>query len=424
MNAAIAGNEGAGFSVRVALALVIVGVISFAAFLVLSAFASDLRSPEQGGTHVQSKSAIGFAGIMTLLQSEGRDVHVTRDPVERIGEVRGLVVFTPELGDAPPPIVFTLPRGPDRLLVLPKWRVERDTAKAGWVKRAGLAIPLAVRRSLGDLSASTSIGQQAGETDLVLTDAPNVEEPIGRIPAGRIKRLQTINDSGIESILVDQSGHTVLGRVNLAEDKQRFGPYLWILADPDLLNTQGVASSNTGEAGLRILHELAPDDAPITFDMTLHGVGRSRNLLKLMLVPPFLPAVLCLAFAAVLMGVHAAAGGGVKRRAGRELALGKSGLVENSALLISLAKRELGMGRRYAAVTRVVAAASAGVPAGLSEARQADMLEAVARASRTTDSFSVLTTETATATTPAAQLRAVQRLYHWRQELMRGRQRS
>jgi hypothetical protein len=416
-------GQGAGFSVRVALALVIVGVISFAAFLVLSAFASDLRSPEQGGTHAQSKSAIGFAGLVELLRSEGYVVRASRDPLDRIGEEQGLFVLTPGLGEEPPRNVLTQEHGPDRLLVLPKWRAAQDETHTGWVKRAGLALPYVVERSLGGIEGA-GIAQDKGEADLVLNDGPDAEYAMGRIEAGRIRRLQTISGGGIEAILVDGKGRTVLGRLNLAADKERFGPYLWILADPDLLNTQGVASPVTAAAAMRLMHALAPGDVPIAFDMTLHGLGRSRNLLKLMLVPPFLPAVLCLTFAAVLMGVHAAAGGGVKRRAGRELALGKSGLVENSALLIQLARRELGMGKRYAAVTRVVAVASAGVPAGLSEAKQTAMLDAVARASKATDSFTALATETAAASTPAAQLRAVQRLYHWRQELMRGRQRS
>jgi hypothetical protein len=424
MSATAANGEGADFSVRVALALVIVGVVSFAAFLVLSAFASDLRTPAQGGTHAQSKSAIGFAAIVALLQAEGQPVRTARDPLDRIGEARGLVVMTPGLGDAPPSIVATLQNGPDRLLVLPKWRVERDTDNPGWVKRSGVASPLTVKRSLDGIASSAGIVQQESEADVALVDAPNVEAPMGHIDAGRIKRLQTIDDSTIEPILVDGAGRTVLGRLNVAEDKERFGPYLWILSDPDLLNTQGLASPITAAAGLSIMHHIAPGDTHVAFDMTLHGLGRSRNLLKLMLAPPFLPAVLCLAFAALLMGVHAAAGGGVKRRAGRELALGKAGLVENSALLIALARRELGMGRRYAAVARITAAASAGIPSGLSESQQADMLDAASRASRTENSFTTLVAETAAATTPTAQLNAVQRLYHWRQELMRGRQRS
>ena len=52
------------------------------------------------------------------------------------------------------------------------------------------------------------------------------------------------------------------------------------------------------------------------------------------------------------MGVHATARFGPARPVGRAYALGKAGLLDNTAMLIRLARREPRMGRRYAALVR------------------------------------------------------------------------
>jgi len=84
------------FSPMVVLAMVLAGLFSFSAFLVLSAYAPDLRGGSDGGAHALSKSAVGFAGIVRLLRAEGDDVDISR----RLGADRdpawSLLVLTPD----------------------------------------------------------------------------------------------------------------------------------------------------------------------------------------------------------------------------------------------------------------------------------------------------------------------------------------
>lgn len=473
--------EGAAFARNIVLAMVIVGVLAFAAFLVLSAFANDLRKPDASGEHAQSKGAVGFAGLVALLRAEGRPVHLHRGKLSELGDQQTLLVLTPPPGkETDPDHLFDT--FSDTLVVLPKWRTAPDDKGEGWVKRAGVADPENVAKALS--AFGVAIKAQSRDAGGFVTLKPADASPFDfkTRPNLPIRQLQTISGDDVLPVIVDEGGAIVVGRIRWPdneeygdeedgeyvedapqeltpmeraqadadaaeteasadasetpgettadetapdEDAYYEGRNVYILADPDLLNTQGIADLRVAEAGVDIVHLLAPaDDAPITFDLTLHGIERSRNLLRLMLIPPFLPATLCVVFAGVLMGVHAAAGGGVRRKSGRDLALGSATLVENSALLIAQARRERGMGKRYAVMMRAVAAKWAGVPPGLNEQQQTKMLDAISGAARQDANYTQLAEAASTAKTPSALLQAVRRLHKWKQELVRDRRGS
>lgn len=405
------------FSLQIMLGLVVVGVVSFAAFIVLSAFADDLRDPDENGEHAQSKSAIGFAGIVELLQQEGRIVRMSRGPLSQGGQIDELAVMTPPLdGEVDWERIYDAPS--DVLIVLPKWRVFPDPANPQWVRLNDLAGAARVERTIQQIDETAKVVRFAGvkNVPLVIGDRPDAS-----LQSGPIKSLQVIEGDSILPIILDVEGRAVLGRVDFSEDEDP-GYNIFILAEPDLLNTQGIASLTTARVGMRVFEIVAPNGTGIAFDMTLHGLERSRNFLRLMFVPPFLPAVLCLAFAAGLMAVNALAGN-VKIKQGREIALGKTTLVENTALLVSLAGRDRRMGKRYVAMTRQLAANAAGAPHGSTEKQQTAMLDAVALNMKSEASFSHMAREATEASTPSALLRAINRLYRWRQEIGREHRR-
>jgi hypothetical protein len=416
MSGKASSRQGA-FSLQVMLGLVVVGIVSFAAFIVLSAFADDLRRPEESGEHAQSKSAVGFAGIVQLLQQNGRTVRMARGPISQGGEFDELAVMTPPLGGVVDwERVYDTPG--DVLIVLPKWRVFPDRNNPLWVMQDGLAPASRIEQTLEQIDPTVKVVRFAGVKDVPLEVG---DRPDSSLQSGPIDSLQVIEGENILPIILDVEGRAVLGRVNFSEDDDP-GYNIFILAEPDLLNTQGIASLTTARVGMRVFEIVAPDGMGVAFDMTLHGLERSRNFLRLMFVPPFLPAILCLAFAAALMAVNAIAGN-VKIRQGREIALGKATLVENSALLVSLAGRDPKMGRRYAAMTRQLAATAAGAPHGSTEKQQTAMLDAVALNMKSDASFSQMARDAAEASTPSALLRAIIRLYRWRQEIGREHRR-
>ena len=105
------------FSPRVVLALVLVGVVSFAGLAVLSAYAPDLRAESEAGGNALSGSAVGFKGAVILLQARGVPTVVARTQPSREAAARSLVVLTPSWLDSenswispstPPPL--RLPR--------------------------------------------------------------------------------------------------------------------------------------------------------------------------------------------------------------------------------------------------------------------------------------------------------------------------
>jgi hypothetical protein len=441
------GQDSSGsFSVKVIIGLLAVGVLSFAAFIVLSAFADDLRKPEDGGPHAESKSAVGYEALVSLLQGEGMRVRVSRGALREQRGYNQLTVLSPQVGTQFPTATLYATSG-DVLIILPKWDAWPDWDHPGWVMSPGLANPVYSEKLLDAYRINMAIGHAPGAANMVLKREGGVGTDVS---AGRIERLQTVSSGDIQPILTDGGGHTVLGRLlgpfrfgyyapppvpfSPDDDEPAIEPIpelppfetgsegrtIFIMAEPDLLNTRGLHSLETAKAAVNLFRTIGAENREIVFDMTLHGMERSRNFMKLMLEPPFLPAVLCMAFAAVLMMLNSIAGR-LRARSGREIALGKETLVENSALLVSLAGRDVHMGKRYAAMTRALAALAAGVPARAPEAQQVTMLDAASRAGEDKTKYSQLADEVTKAATTTNMLKAANRLFRWRQEIGRER---
>jgi hypothetical protein len=143
------------------LGLVVVGVVSFAAFIVLSAFADDLRSPEVGGEHALSKSAAGFAGMVQLLQQNGRIVRTSRGSFSESGVHDELAVMTPPLdGVVDWERIYDAPS--DVLIILPKWRIYRDPANPQWVMSEGPAGAARIEKTLEEIDQTVKVVRFAG----------------------------------------------------------------------------------------------------------------------------------------------------------------------------------------------------------------------------------------------------------------------
>jgi hypothetical protein len=91
---------------------------------------------------------------------------------------------------------------------------------------------------------------------------------------------------------------------------------------------------------------------PITFDLTLDGLGNSKNLLTLAFTPPFLAATLCLILAALVVGWRGLRRFGPPLAATPVFAFGKRQLAVNGAALIQRSRRLHLLGAPYAAILR------------------------------------------------------------------------
>ena len=379
---------------RVLPALIAASVAAFAAFLLLSAFGDDWRSGADGGAHALSVAGTGFRAVAALdaaaRGAPGTPGSVSRDL--RTSARASFLVLTPNAGTSPAAVKSLLAArgGRPTLIVLGKWLTQPIAEHRGWV-RAVIGTPGTAALPLGDLLKSAAVAQRAAKRGEVLRF-------VGRgFEVASPATVQTIAGKGLMPLLVTGSGAVVLGR--LPGDAPVF-----VLADPDLIDNAGVRTLAGARAAIGLLDQL-PRQHAVTFDVTLNGFERSRNLLRLAFTPPFLPATLCLALAAGLAALHALARFGSVEPPARALAWGSAALVDNAADLVRQARREPEIARRYADQMR-----EAAVPRGLGEAAR-DTFLAHAPSGR---DWPRLALAAGDATTPAEALAAARALHAWR----------
>lgn len=411
MSDAAASARPAAFSPRVMLAVLLTGVISFSAFAVLSVYAPDLRAGSDGGAHALSKSAVGFAGAVALLKAQDVPVVVSRAPADTPGDGRSILVLTPTTANKAQDLA-AFGKGQRVLVVLPKWTTAPEPVRLGWVRKAGLESPDQVAALLQTLEPSTKVERRPGAAAVPIVGQADVFGLRTPFPAASVDRLQTLSGAGWQPLMVDDQGRMVLARA-------RDGTF--VLADPDLLNTQGLRQIGNARVGLATLNLVRRGEDAVVFNVALNGFQRPRDVVRLMFDPPLLAATLCAVAAALLLGLHALARFGPAAGEGRAFALGKRALVDNSAGLVRMARKEHELAPAYARLTadltaRAVGADRSGTPASL-----AVRLSLLARLRRPVDDFDDLGAAAASAKTRGDLLAVARRLYDWRREMTRER---
>jgi hypothetical protein len=397
----------------VAITLVVASAFSLLAFLVLSAYAPDLQLESDGGAHALSNSAVGFAGLVRLLGYDQVPVVIDRGLLARDREGGSLVIITPAVFGDPSQVAAIAPGRP-RLIILPKWLTAPDPLIPGWVRKVipidGKAI---IDNSLKTISPDATITRRNGTSPVVLSvvpDGPDFDLP-HRI--GAIDSLQVISGKNWVPLIEDAKGGAILARLR--------GTSTYVLSDPDLMNTHGLADLATARAAVGILQGLRRNDAAVLFDVTLNGFGKSPSILRAAFAPPFLGATICAIVAAALMAFHAMTRFGAPLRALEAFRSGKEALVDNCAQLIRMMRRESHMALRYAVTTRNMTARALGIPRGLNSGEIDALLDRLSRASKDTPGLRQLFDEAARAKTTADMMDIAGKLYSWRRGLTHER---
>lgn len=400
---------GGVFSPVTTLVVILVGIVALAGLGVLSAYGPELRSGDDGGGHALSRASTGYGALPVLLRGLGKPVVMSRgvltDPA-----YESLLVLTPT-PDTRAEMVEDLLHEGATLIVLPKWGSIPDPDHPGWVRTLGVLPPEAALSPLPDpLREGSQLSADAG-VRAVAFRRPNgaaIGAPV------LIENLRTLSGPDWIPVLVDDEGNPVLAR---RRQQQR----VYVLADPDLINTQGLKSLGGARTAVSLMELLAPG-SPVVFDLTLHGLQRTRNLLRLLIEPPLLGMTLALLGLAALAGLQATVRFGPARTPARVIALGKRGLADNTAGLIRLARREHRMAAPYALLMRAAVARAIGAPRSLGEAELDAFLDRVGRIAGSTDAYTTLASRASTARTPGDLMRIAADLYRWKQELTRARQ--
>ena len=352
------------FNARTMLLITAIGALAFIAMLVLGAYAPDLRSGRNGGSHALSNGATGFSGIVKLVQETGRNPLIVRSDPDLQSE--DLTVISPEHGWTDLSEVLGRRGARATLLVLPKWDAAPDKQRPGWVRVSGLLPAADPARTLYPATPFT-IAREKTHGEPLRTLAAGAPDELQFLAPSV---LQTVGSKDIEPLIVNARGAIVLGKLKRGQ--------FYILADPDLLNNHGMGDERQARAALALLDFLNSTGATaIRFDVTTNGLGRSRSPLKLAFDAPFLAVTLTIFAAMLLAGWQALVRFGPVRRPERAIAFGKAALVDNSAALIRKAGREAHLGGRYVDVARDRAVALFRLPPSLDSQTLESRLEAL-----------------------------------------------
>ncbi len=390
------------FNVRLVIGLVAAGILAFVAFLVLSTYAGDFRAGRDGRTHALSISAVGFKGLVDLVGYAGGTARFVRSEGDLDTEDLLVIVLEPDADADKVAGLLEARTAKPTLIILPKWVTAADPAHPGWVKRVaafssvpeGLANVAKIEVKIVDVPKRT-IARGADLLDGVQAAAP--------------AKSQIISGEDVVPLIQLPRGGALLARIG--------GRPLFVLAEPDLMSNYGLKDARTARAALEILDALNSTGAQgIAFDLTLNGFGRKPDALCLAFEPPFVALTIALFAAALLAVWHGAIRFGPMIEDARAIAFGKAALVENSAGLIRMARRETSAGPAYADLVRDEAARVAAAPASLQDEALEAYLDRISPAGFPT--FTALAAAVRAAQDRLTLAAAARDLFLWKKELV------
>ena len=347
-----AGRNRAAFGKRGTLALVLFAVLAFVGFLYLVGQGGLAGNADNGQAHAASKGLNGFAGLTRLLEADGTRVIRSRD--RSALDSQGLLVLTPppemdaeELGDI---VARRRTIGPT-MIIAPKWRampVRKRGTKPGWVVLVGpvgeSSLQLDgrdVRFSQDKIESGHALWQGLSREGILSSDRA-VSSVEAEDADGFLAPIVTDAKEHVLAAYLADDGSFLTGDLYLDPDRADGQPVYNVLlvAEPDLLNNWGLASETRAALALDLV-ALARQgtDAPVRFDLTVNGLGGSRNLLTLAFEPPFLAATLTLLLALGIAMWRGFNRFGPALRPAPAIRPGKSQLVANGAQVIGRSGR-------------------------------------------------------------------------------------
>lgn len=398
-----------GFSPITMVVILLVGIVCLAGLGVLSAYAPELKSGNNGGGHALSRAATGFGGLPVLLRGAGVPVGFNRGGEGDIPDHK-LLIVTPDVSTSAKAVEELIENAP-AVIVLPKWAATPYPGHRGWTRTVEVYSPADTLRVLPpSMRKGIRFTERKGWAQVALR-RPNGEAFAG---PSRIEKLRTFSGPGWTPVVVDEQGRAVL----LLHHKT----FTYVLTDPDFVSTHALKTLTGARTAVSLLGLLKEADTPVVFDLTLHGFKKSRQLMRLLLEPPLLGMTLALVALAAFAGLQAAVRFGPARETGRAIALGKRALAENTASLVRMARREHHMAAPYALLVRAAVARAIGAPRTLSDGALDGFLDRVSRIMGASDTYTALADQARTAKTPGDLMRVAGALYRWNQELTRARQ--
>ena len=394
------------FNPKVVYGLIGLGIAAFAAIIFLMAYGSPPRQQQREISRAQmmSPSAVGFKALVALAGQVGQ-AYVISNAQDL--DYEDLLVLAIDENSRREDLAWVRQRRSARptLIILPKWRTVANRRQGEWVTALGPGAGARVAAELGYRlrpGGRVPIGSRLSGRDIL----NGMEVAAPALP-------QVIEGEGLTPLLVLPNGQgTVLAQIT--------GRPHYILADPDLLNNHGISDQARAASAIALLDALNTEDGQsinfATFTDVVAARESEKSLLQLLLEPPFLAMTLALVIAALLAGFHGAIRFGQPRREERAIPLGKAALVENSAGLIRLARREVHMSVAYAELVQQEAARNVAAPPELSGEALDDYLDRLTRSGPTFSELATALVKTRDRQSMAAAARA---LFQWKKDIIR-----
>jgi hypothetical protein len=314
------------------------GLLAVAAFLValyLMAKGGYGEDVDSVGPTAESRSALGYAGIVQVLEDLGAPVIKSRSrALERVGKNGLLVIAEPKLGLGMNMAFERLYSAPSVLLILPKWEGHPDAGHAGWIDSADVTPPLDPQLALDSIDTRGRVMRGPSPKRWALNrigPRPVVKAPLQYIES---KQIRPIVANGDSILLADMS---------VGERR------IWVLADPDIISNQGLRNPANAEFAVALFNALRTGDGPIVFDEAINAVaGSAPSPAMLLFRFPVVVATAQGLIAVALLLWATTIRFGVPAPAAPPRATGKFGLIENMAALIAFGGRHGHIIRRYA----------------------------------------------------------------------------
>jgi len=397
-------------------ALLAIGVFSFGALLVLGGFAKDLRKTSPGQATPRSVSAVGYQALQNYMNANGYIAHETKDDRTYYAKQNQLVLLTPSSPFSRLASTVKDPYDDEpRLIILPKWSVsqmraqEGETARKEWVRKTSeeglyalgrynyLLEDMPVVRRVEDISqdidltfnlkrernlpetsqldidslqyfdlesrwidyqaeirkifeqkreeARKKAAEEKGETYEPPKDKKKKKKETDAEDPEEVEEPEPLPDP---DVVMRIDGKAVLIRLENSRT--------YVLSEPDLINTMAFQTQTGARLALGVVDEVLVDSGAelyhADFDVSLHGIESSRNLIKLMVTPPFLAATLCLLLAGGLVAWQGFNRFGDPERARPDYAQGPVSLAETAAEFMEVANRTHKTGEAYADLLR------------------------------------------------------------------------
>ncbi len=398
------------------ISLILIGIFSFGALVVLSGFAKDLRKAPPGQATPRSVSAVGYQALTEYLGDLNYDVLETRGERGYYDRGNRLVVYTPSRPSSRLKRKLKDMDDEVRLIVLPKWSVGQmipqkdEEGRRDWARKTSVEglffagsydillddIPIVRRETAPSVNAQVVFSTQETRS-LPEKLAPNFEDlqyfdlnvawtdyrdelskiKDAEIEARRKKRAEDagreykpktekksetedetdVSDAKAEDEPIVLPKHDVLIKINGRAVLIRLeNSQTYILSEPDLINTTAFQNQSGAHLAGAVINEVILqgdlDWQAVDFDVSLHGIEANRNIIKLMVTPPFLAATLCLLAAGGLVAWQGFNRFGDPTRIRSDYAQGPVSLAETAAEFMEIAGRAHGTGEAYAQLMR------------------------------------------------------------------------